>query len=89
VNEPTNYGTTPLWSAAANGNLVIIKWWIASGREMDFGKPGDIHKTDAIGAAKYYSRPEVVTLLERFKNDAVQTRHTMRMELGLLDELAA
>jgi len=31
----------------------------------------------------------VVTLLERFQGDAAQTRHAMRVELGLLDELAA
>jgi len=31
----------------------------------------------------------VATLLERFKSDAAQTRHVMRVELGLLDELAA
>jgi len=31
----------------------------------------------------------VVTLLERFKSDANQTRHAVRVELGLVDELAA
>ena len=41
VNEPTNDGCTPLWRAAARGRLSIIKWWIASGREMDLGKPGN------------------------------------------------
>ena len=46
------YGETSLGRAAYNGYLDIIKWWIASGREMDLGKPGDISHTDAIGAAK-------------------------------------
>ena len=32
---------------------------------------------------------EVVTLLERFKSYAAQTRHAMRVELGLFDALAA
>ena len=52
VNEPDNDGSTPLWCAAYYGHLDIIKWWIASGREMDLGKPGDVDKTDAIGVAK-------------------------------------
>ena len=32
---------------------------------------------------------EVVTLLERFKSDAAQTRYVIRVELGLLDGVAA
>jgi len=31
----------------------------------------------------------MVTLLERFKENPLETRHTMRVELGLLDDLAA
>ena len=34
-------------------------------------------------------KTEVATLLERFKSDAAQTRYAMRVELGLLDDLAA
>ena len=40
VNEPNNSGPTPLWRAAYEGHFDVIKWWIVSGREMDFGKPG-------------------------------------------------
>jgi len=89
VNEPDGYGITPIWCAAINGSLDIIKWWIASGREMDLGKPGDVRKTDAIRIAKKYGKTEVVTLLERFKGDVAQTRHVMRLEIGWYDELAA
>ena len=64
VNEPRNGGWTPVWRAAFSGYLDIIKWWIASGREMDLGEPGDVDKTDAIGVAKEYGETEVVTLLE-------------------------
>jgi len=56
---------------------------------MDFGKPGDVEKTDAIGGAKNKGKTEVVTLLERFKSDAAQTRYQVRVELGLLDVMAA
>ena len=89
VNEPHTSGFTPLWWAARNGSFDVVKWWIASGREMDLGKPGEVYTTDAIGAAKKYGKTEVATLLERFKNDASKTRHGVRVELGLLDELAA
>jgi len=75
VNEPKNEGCTPLWRAAYNGYLDIIKWWIASGREIDLGKPGDVDKTDAIGVAKKEGKTEAVTLLERFKKNATKTRH--------------
>ena len=89
VNEPDSHGHTPLWYAAYNGSLGTIKWWIVSGREMDLGTPGDIDKTDAIGLAKKFGKTEVGTLLERYKRDAAQTRHAIRVELGFVDELAA
>jgi len=86
--EPS-YGYTPLRGAAYYGDIDVIKWWITSGREMDFWKPGDVDKTDAIGGAKKRRRTEVVALLERFKKNPVETRHAMRVELGLVDALAA
>jgi len=88
VNEPDNDGATPLKWVACFGHLDVIKWWIASGREIDFGKPGD-YKTDAIGEAKENGETEVVSLLERFKKNPVKTRHAMRVDLGLFDDLAA
>ena len=88
VNEPS-YGYTPLRGAANRGRLDIIMWWIASGREIDLGKPGDVEKTDAIGAAKEFRRTEVVTLLESFKDNPVKTRYQVRVKLGLVDETAA
>jgi len=36
-----------------------------------------------------YGKTRVTTLLERFKSDATQTRHAVRMELGWYDGLAA
>jgi len=82
VNEPDNDGCTPLWSAARRGHIDVIRVWIASGREMDLGKPGD-DKTDAIGGAKKRGRTEVVALLERFQSDAAKTRSEVRKELGI------
>ena len=87
LNEFRHGGFTPLWYAANHGELDVIKWWIASGREMDLGTPGKWG--DVIGMAKKFRKTEVVTLLERFKSDTAQTRHAMRVELGWYDEAAA
>jgi len=88
VNEPYNDGGTPLW-VAANGQVDVIKRWIASGREMNLGKPGDDTKTDAIGAAKKYRKTLAVILLERFKENPKNTRHAVRLEIGWYNEAAA
>ena len=82
VNEPAGDGYTPLWDAARRGYLEVIKVWIASGREMDLGKPGDVDYTDAIGVAKKNGKTEVATLLERFKENAAKTRSEIRKELN-------
>ena len=83
VKELTKDGFAPLWSAAYFGHLEVIKWWIASGREMNLGKPRDVDKTDAIGAAKKEGKKEVVTLLERFKSDAAKTRSEVRKQFAI------
>ena len=89
VNDPeAGGGHTPLWHAASHGSQDIIKRWIASGREMDLGQPGN-RRTDVIGAAKEHEKTGVATLLERFKSDASKTRHEIRGELGWYDDLAA
>ena len=82
VNEPGNDGATPLQRDASYCHHDVIKLWIASGREMNFGKPGD-YLTDAIGAAKNQGKTGVVSLLERFKSDAAKTRSEVRMELRI------
>jgi len=89
VNEPGNDGWTPLCRAASWGHIGAIKTWIASGRELDLGTTGGVDKTDVIRVAKKYDNIEVMTLLERFKANPEETRHTARVELGWYDELAA
>ena len=89
VNEPKDNGCTPLCVAARYGHLDVIEWWIASGREMDLGKPGDVDTTDAIGGAKDDGEKEVVTLLERFQENPVKTRLQVRLEIGWYNETAA
>ena len=89
VNEPGIDGRIPLWWATFNDEVDVVKWWIVSGREIDLGKPGDIYMTDAIGAAQMLDLPKMLTLLERFKENPEETRHAVRVELGLVDALAA
>lgn len=76
-----------MW-AALGGHLELIKWWIASGREMDLGKPGN-QKSDAIGAARDEEHQEVVALLEGFRDHPDETRLAVRSELNWYDEEAA
>ena len=80
LNEPNKNGNTPLWYAA-DRQYLSIRWWIASGREMDLGIPGD-GKTDAIGTNKR-TKTEVVPLLQRFKSDPTKTRSEVRKQLGI------
>jgi len=88
VEIPGRLEFSSLWCTASSGYLEIIRWWIASGREMDLGQPGN-WKTDAAGEARRQGKTEVVTLLERFKENPAETRHFVRVELGWYDEMAA
>lgn len=90
LNEPNDYGWTPLGWSAHEGYIDVIKAWIASGRQLYLREPWYMYKMSAIREAKYHAdRPNVVTLLESFRSDPAQTRHSVRVELGLVDELAA
>lgn len=81
VNLGEASGITPLHSAASAGHLEVIRRWIASGRDLDLGAPGE-EKTDAIGAARREGRGEVVELLERFRGDPEGVRAEIRREMG-------
>jgi len=55
---------------------------------MNLGAPED-RETDAIGVAERRGETEVVTLLERFKENPEKIREAMRLELGWYDVAAA
>ena len=74
--------------AAFYGHLGVIKWWIVSGREMELGEPGN-EKTDVIRFAKWREMTEVVALLKIFKENPEETRYQVRLQLGLVDKVAA
>jgi len=97
VNEPNNGGYTPLRIAAGKRHLDVIKWWIASGREINLGKLGN-EETDAIGAASprraegeswsnFQERKRqfdpVASLLQNFETDSAKTRRDVRKELRI------
>jgi hypothetical protein len=86
VDSKDEHGRTTLSMAAASGRLEVIKWWIASGKEIAV-TPGD-EKTDPIQAAKKYKFPEIKVLLESYKADPRGTRHCVRLELGCFGEVA-
>ena len=96
LNEANYYDHTPLSMSAYNGHLEIIRWWIASGREMNLGRPGH---ADSIASAKELDlchnpdcrrrKHDIANLLERFKENPVETRNGLRIELGWYTEAAA
>ena len=82
---------TPLWLAACWGCDDVIEWLIASGRDLgdvnQKGKWGGEHT--AMEIARKNQKSGVESLLERFMANQAQTRHELRVKLGLQDELAA
>ena len=86
-----------MWKASNEGHYYVIKRLIASGRDLgDLNKKGkwwaSKNESTAIEAARNGNRPnktEVVSLLENFMANPIQTRYQIRVELGLRDELAA
>jgi len=83
LNEPNGDRTTPLWHAVFWDHLEVIKWWIASGRDMDFSEPGEGFEPRA---TQY---PDMTALLGRFRENQVRTRYEVRAELGCHEEMAA
>ena len=90
-----NDGGTPLWNASWGGHHEVIEWLIASGSDL-----GDVKNKKgrnwrdgkyytAVEIARLYGSTKVVYLLENFISDPLQTRHKLRVKLGMLDELAA
>ena len=79
---------TPLWWASDGGRDDVIEWLIASGRDLgDFqNKKGGGRMCTALQAAP---TREVVSLLERFIANPTLTRHEVRVNLGVLEEVAA
>jgi hypothetical protein len=92
INMAYDDGCIPLWFVSYRGYVEVIKGMIAlRGDEVDREKSGkyDGEYSTAIEIARKENNSEMVSLLERFKAKPAQTRHELRVELGLVDELAA
>jgi len=91
INDARKDGFTPLSMVASYGRLEVVAWLIASGRELNLGKPGT--HSDAIAEARNIDQREkedrkkqklgVATLLGNFKANQAQTRLEIRQRLGI------
>ena len=84
---------TPLWGASFEGNLMVIKWMMVSGRELNLERKGkllavlfDDNEYSALEIARARGNNDVVLLLERFKKNKTLTRTEIRKELGVVGE---
>ena len=85
---------TPLWCASYCGHFEVVEWLIASGRDLGDvmnkkGIWGDDEDYTALEIAREEGHTEVESVLENFLSNPTQTRHELRVELGVLDALAA
>jgi len=86
VNEPEHDGNTPLKWLAYHNYIDLVKLWIATGRPLNFGHPGN-QRTDPILNAQ--GRDDMISLLLAFQENPDRVRHEMRVELGQDDTVAA
>jgi len=87
-------GHTPLWCASCNGRHEVIENLIASGRDLGDienkkGRDWDNIEFTALEIARNRENSEVVSVLEKFIANPAQTRHELRVKLGVPDALAA
>lgn len=91
-NTPDRNGQTALWIACSwNNHLAVVKWWIASGHPLDLkvvGKWGDEIFTP-LEIARRYNCMEIVSLLERYRQNPMATRREVCWELGVVTQGAS
>jgi len=81
LNSSDSQGYTALKWASFGGHIGVVESWIASGKEIDLGTPGDF-KTDAIGEAKRKGHVSLAILLENFRETPEDSRHEVRARTG-------
>ena len=95
VTLADNDGCTPLWRASCYGYIEVIEWLIVSGRDLGDIKNkkgnywGDDKDYTALEIAGEHKWTKVMSLLKKSIANPTQTRHELRMKLGVLAELAA
>ena len=87
INQPDSSGATPLWWACARGSVLIVKWMIASGRWFDLDRRGkSVEERDRISpidVARKSQRPDLASLLERYRANQAAARREIKAELGI------
>lgn len=68
INSPNRFGRIPLHWAAANGYMELLRWMIASGKDLDLGAVGE-QGTEAAAEARAGEQHEAVYLLDSFEED--------------------
>ena len=91
VNLADYAGCTPLWWACQCDHLEIVKWLLASGRELDLERKGRFYGREMtpLEVARTNNKREMAELLSNFAADKTRTRLQVRLELKLHRVLAA
>jgi hypothetical protein len=87
LNKIALTGSCALRNAIIHDNIGVIKYWIASGREMILKIPQSTF--DALKLAKEMKKVSILVLLWKYDNDPERIRHQVRSELGWKGERAA
>jgi len=85
--SPLDPNDTLVCEAARAGLVEVVKWILATGRERDITRKNKSYAMKV--SAGNFSQAEIPQLLHRFRLDPGHTRHQLRMQLGLLDDLVA
>jgi len=87
VNQPDVSGKTPLWAAAYHGFLAVIQWMVASGREIDWTRPGllkaEQRMCTPLEIAVLRRHGEVERLLRDIMENPPEVSRNMRRTLGV------
>lgn len=82
LNEVDACGLSSVVTAALLGHAEILKWMIASGKEIRFDVKGGLEYVK--DQANKQKHTEVVNLLDNFDRDANTTRLRLQKELGVV-----
>ena len=89
LHHPSCGAKLSVWSASLHGHTAVLKWIIASGKDVDFHERHEDYEwydeegRTAIEISRKKGKIETVSLLEHFQSDPNQTRQAIRQELGV------
>jgi len=80
---------TPLFVTAQSGNLLIVKWILASGRKINIHAKCKTNDRTPSTQAAIKGFPEITSLINEFEAKPNQTATKLRIELGISAARAA